>query len=124
MLVDTDVLMDFLRGRNEAIEFLERHVDDLQVSAVTVAELYQRVREGQERGKLATTLSALTVLPVTEEIAEIAGLLRRDFRASMGCGLADCIIAATASHHELEFATLNDKHFGMLEKVVVPYQKG
>ena len=42
----------------------------------------------------------------------------------MGCGLADCMIAATASHHQLELATLNDKHFGMLQDVVVPYQKG
>lgn len=124
MLVDTDVLIDFLRGRSEAIEFLERRVDDLQVSAVTVAELCQGVRDGRERTKLATTLSALTVLPLTEEIAEGAGLLRRDFRDSMGCGLAECMIAATASQHKLELVTLNAKHFAMLEEVVVPYQKG
>lgn len=124
MLVDTDVLIDYLRGLKEAVEFLEKHVDALQVSAVTVAELYQGVREGQERTKLATTLSALTVLPLTEEIAEEAGILRRDHRAATGCGLADCMIAATASRHGLELATLNAKHFAMLEGVIVPYQKG
>lgn len=123
MLVDTDILIDFLRGRAEAIDFLERHVDDLHVSAVTVAELYQGVREGRERTRLSATLSALTVLPLTEEIAENAGLLRRDFRASTGCGLADCLIAATAFQHRMALATLNAKHFGMLKEVVVPYKK-
>ena len=123
MLVDSDVLIDFLRGRPEAINFLEQNVDDISVSAVSVAELYQGVREGHERIKLATTLSAFTVLPVTEEIAEMAGLFRRDFRKRFGCGLADCMIAATAARHDLDLATLNARHFGMLNAVIVPYEK-
>ena len=124
MLVDTDVLIDYLRDVSGAVGFLERHVADVHVSAVTVAELYQGVREGRERTSLATMLSALTVLPLTEEIAEEAGLMRREHRATMGCGLADCMIAATASRHGLVLATLNAKHFAMLEGVIVPYQKG
>ena len=123
MLVDTDILIDYLRGRVEAIEFLEAHVYNLNASAVTVAELYQGVREGIERAKLATTLSAITILPLTEEIAEQAGLIRRQYKASMGCGLADCMIAATALRHQLMLATLNAKHFAMLERVQVPYVK-
>ena len=123
MLVDTDVMIDFLRGRAEAIEFLELQIENLHVSVVTIAELYQGVREGHERSKLATTLSAMMALPLTEEIAELAGLFRRDFRAKIGCGLADCMIAATASYHGLSLATLNAKHFGMLSDVIVPYEK-
>ena len=116
-------MIDFLRGVGVAVNFLEQHVDDLHVSVITVADLYQGVREGKERTTLSMTLSALTVLPVTEEIAELAGLMRRDFRTSLGCGLADCIIAATSSQHQLPLATLNEKHFKMLERVVVPYWK-
>jgi predicted nucleic acid-binding protein len=123
MLVDTDIWIDYLRGQAQAQEWIERHVANLFVSAVSVAELYQGVRDGQEKTKLAKTLSATTVLPLTEEIAETAGLYRRDFRASTGCGLADCMIAATASHHELEMATLNSRHFKMLDQVVTPYEK-
>ena len=123
MLVDTDILIDYLRGRSEAVAFLEQHVDDLHASAVTVAELYQGVREGRERNKLVATLSALSVLPLTEEIASLAGLFRRDHGAAMGCGLADCMIAATASRHQLELATLNARHFAMLQDVIMPYHK-
>ncbi len=69
-------------------------------------------------------ISALVVLPLTEEIAETAGLYRRDFRDLLGCGLADCMIAATASEHRLDLATLNAKRFKMLKNVITPYTKG
>lgn len=123
MLVDTDIWIDYLRGQPQAREWIERHVDNLFISAVSVAELYQGVRDGKEKTKLSKTLSVTTVLPLTEEIAQTAGLYRRDFRSSTGCGLADCMIAATANHHALEMATLNARHFKMIERVVTPYEK-
>lgn len=123
MLIDTDILIDYLRGHPSAVSFMEQCIDDLVISAVSVAELYQGVREGQERTKLSRMISALTVLPLTQEVAETAGLFRRDYRDSIGCGLADCMIAATASGHHLTLATLNDKHFKMLDSVTKPYVK-
>ena len=123
MLIDTDILIDYLRGHPSAVSFIEQNIDDLVVSAVSVAELYQGVREGHERTKLSRMISALTVLPLTQEIAETAGLFRRDYRDGIGCGLADCMIAATASEHHLALATLNDKHFRMLSSVTKPYLK-
>lgn len=123
MLVDTDILIDYLRDYSSAVSFLENNVDDLAISAVSVAELYQGVREGHERTKLSRMISALIVLPLTEEIAETAGLYRRDYRDRIGCGLADCMIAATASEHHMELATLNGKHFKMLKNVITPYVK-
>jgi predicted nucleic acid-binding protein len=123
MLVDTDILIDYLRGYPVAIAFLEAHIDEVSISAVSVAELYQGVREGAEHAKLARMISAFVVLPLTQEIAETAGLYRRDFRARSGCGLADCMIAATASGHQMVLVTLNAKHFTMLENVIVPYVK-
>ncbi len=124
MLVDTDILIDYLRGHPDAVSCLEKNVDDIFISAVSVAELYQGVREGSERTKLSRMISALVVLPLTEEIAETAGLYRRDYRVSTGCGLADCMIAATASEHHLPLATLNGRHFKMLSNVITPYFKG
>ena len=123
MLVDTDILIDYLRGRPEAVSFLEKNVENVSVSAVSVAELYLGVREGRERTRLSRMISALVVLPLTAEIAETAGLYRRDYRGRTGCGLAECLVAATASEHHLELATLNRKHFQMLEHVLTPYTK-
>ena len=123
MLVDTDILIDYLREQPEAVDFLERHVDDVAVSAVSVAELFQGVREGRERTKLEIMLSALMILPLTAEIASLAGIFRRHFKDRIGCGLADCMIAATASHHSMDLATLNGKHFTMLPSITEPYRK-
>ena len=122
MLVDTDILIDFLRGDADAADFLEENIDGIRISAVTVAELFQGVREGNERALLTSMLSTMTVLPLTSEIAEMAGLFRREYR-NTGSGLADCMIAATAAHHGLPLATLNGKHFTMLHDIVEPYRK-
>ena len=122
-LIDTDILIDYLRGYNQAIGFIEENHAEAHVSAINIAELYQGVRAGVEQVKLGKTLSSLTCLPITQEIAELAGLFSRNFRASHGCGLADCLVAATAQIHDLTLATLNSKHFPMLKKITVPYTK-
>ena len=123
ILIDTDILIDYLRGINSAILFVEEHSAEAHVSAINIAELYQGVRAGIEQVKLAKTLTAMTCLPTTSETAELAGLFSRDFRPSHGCGLADCLVAGTAQLHGLSLATLNSKHFPMLKDVIVPYQK-
>lgn len=43
-LVDTDVLIDYLRGRAEAVTYLESLEASLLISVITVAELYAGVR--------------------------------------------------------------------------------
>lgn len=122
-LFDTDVLIDYLRNVPEAVEAVESKIEDAFISAMTVGELYQGVREGQERTKLARTLSAFTILSITEDVAEQGGLFSRDYRKTHGCGLADCLIAATAEVHLLKLETLNLKHYPMLKNVEAPYTK-
>lgn len=123
MLVDTDILIDYFKGVAEAVAFVESHIDRLTVSAITVAELYQGVRDGAERDALATFILAIRVLDVNRSIGMQAGLFRRKYKATHGVGLADCLIAAAAQAHRLPLYTLNTKHFPMLEEVAAPYRK-
>lgn len=123
-LIDTDVLIDYLRGRADAVSYLENLTEPLLISAITVAELYAGVREGAERVALEQFVSAFQIIPVDEVIAAAGGLLRRDYGKSHGVGLADAIIAATAGIRKADLVTLNRKHFPMLRaNVIVPYQK-
>ena len=122
-LFDTDVLIDYLRGRPEAVTYLEGLTEPLTVSAMTVAELYAGVREGVERTVLETFLKAFEVVPLDGVIAARGGLHRRDYGKSHGVGLADALIAATAEARGATLVTLNAKHFPMLPSVHVPYQK-
>lgn len=125
MLLDTDVLIDFLRGRVEARDFIAALPQNIAVSAVTVAELHVGVREGPERKALDDLLATFHVLPLDAEIARQGGLLRRDYGKSHGVGLNDALIAATSLFHSRPLATLNQKHYPMLpaEYLIEPYQK-
>ena len=53
LLVDTDVLIDFLRGREEAVSFVTVHSERILVSSIVVAELYAGARDGVEQRVLA-----------------------------------------------------------------------
>lgn len=125
ILLDTDVLIDFLRGRPEAREFIAALPRDVAVSAITVAELHVGVREGHERQALDALLATFQILPLDAETARQGGLLRRDYGKSHGVGLNDALIAATARNHDLPLATLNHKHYPMLEdgQRIQPYHK-
>jgi predicted nucleic acid-binding protein len=123
LLIDTDVLIDYLRDQAESVRYLEGLTPPLSVSAVTVAELYAGVRDGTERTVLDQFIDSFQVVAVDKEIAIRAGIIRRDFGKSHGTGLADDIIAATAEAQQANLVRLNNKHFQMLKDVVVPYQK-
>lgn len=122
ILVDTAVLVDYLREYPPAVEYLESRREDLSTSAVVVAELYAGVREGKERAALSTLLSLSAVIPIDAELAERGGLLRRDFGPKHGTGIADALVAASAQQSGAVLVTLNAKHFPMLPNVTVPYK--
>ena len=64
------------------------------------------------------------MIPVDAEIAGRAGDLRREFGPSHGTGLADALVAASSIVNKARLATLNVKHYPMMEGLVQPYQKG
>lgn len=123
LLIDTDVLVDYLRAREEAIVFLETKAQPMIISTISVGELFARVKEGRERAVLNEFFGAFEIVPLTFEIAEIGGLFRRDFGKSHGVRLADAMIAATAKHKDATLVSLNQKHFPMIRNLMIPYVK-
>ena len=121
LLLDTDVLIEYLRGRVEAVEYLNSLNDELYISVITVAELYAGVREGTERAQLDAFILAFTTLPIDAEIALRGGLLRREYGRSHGTGLADALLAATSLVCKIPLVSFNRKHFPMLHDLLTPY---
>ena len=122
-LVDTDVLIDYLRAQPSAAAWLENLAEAPLISSITVAELYAEVRDGVERTALDSFVAGCEVVPVDEIVAVRGGLYRRDYGKSHHVGLADALIAASATVRHATLVTLNAKHFPMLAEVLVPYQK-
>ena len=120
-LVDTDVLIDYLRGHERAIEFLEALKGDLLVSSITVAELYSGVRSAEEERALDQFLQAFLVVEIDQAIAKMAGSFRHAFSKSHGTGLADAIIAACAEDSQAVLISLNRRHYPMVKGMRVPY---
>jgi predicted nucleic acid-binding protein len=123
LLVDTDVLIDYLRDQPEAVAFLEGTEQPLATSVISVAELYAGVRDGEERRRLDAFVEAFAVLALDAAPAQQAGLWRRQYGPSHGTGLADALIAASAAAASATLVTLNRRHFPMLAEVRVPYAK-
>ena len=122
LLLDTDVLVDFLRGYSKAVKYIKTHSEEAVISAIAVAELYAGVRD-TERRQLDDFIALFNVLPISQEIAKTGGLYKQQFFKSHGIGLADAIIAATSVIHELELKTLNTRHYPMIKGLRAPYTK-
>ena len=121
-LFDSDIIIDYLRGFEAALDFFESFDCDFNTSVVTIAELYSGVRD-KDRQEFEYFMSLFAVLPLTTEIAKEAGFLRQSYSKSYGMGLADAMIAATAKAHGATLVSLNARNFSMLDNVLVPYSK-
>lgn len=124
ILVDTHILIDHLRRRPEARRLIERALDTsvpVHASTLTKIELLAGMRS-DERTATRALVDAMRWAPVTEEIAERAGTLARNHRAShREVGIVDYVIAATAESLHAELWTLNVRHFPMFPELAPPY---
>jgi hypothetical protein len=125
ILVDSDVLIANLRGIPTARDWLlEARMDTgpLAISAVTVTEVAGGMRS-PERRQVSRLLASMQTVPVTERIAwRAAEFMRAHRRSHQGIGLGDYLIAATAEVEGLDLATLNVRHFPMIDGLEAPFQ--
>lgn len=121
ILIDTNIVIDVLRRREEAVGFIAGLTSQPSLSALTIAELFAGARRQEEEQAVRSFAAGSVVLDVTAELAEAAGTILRRYRPSHGLDIVDATIAATALAHGLRLVTRNRKHFPMLPDLVVPY---
>ena len=122
-LVDTSILIDYLRGNAGAGDLLEREraADVLHASEITRIEVLAGMRPAEENATRAL-LSTLVWHPVDAEIAEEAGALGRQWLPSHHTiDSADLAIAATAVRTDARLLTRNVRHFPMFTDLQAPY---
>jgi predicted nucleic acid-binding protein len=116
-LLDTSVAIDHLRGWRPAVDLLTALLESegsIFAGEVVRFELLAGVRE-KEIDALERFFSAISWVPVGEEVARAAGTLaQRHRRSHSGIDDADYLIAATALLLEADLLTTNVRHFPMI----------
>ena len=123
ILLDTDVLIDVLRGREGTRAVVQALVAGAIpcCSVISVAELFAGMRP-EEQTATESLLEGLVIFPITRGIAELAGEFKRRAR-SRRLELADCLIAATALVEGASLATGNVKDYPMPEITVIAVRR-
>jgi tRNA(fMet)-specific endonuclease VapC len=122
-LLDTDQVIDYLKGRQEIRSLISAlGGDGLAISLITYGEIYDGIY-GDPNPQLAevgftSLLTGVTVLPLTRQImrrfARIRGNLRRTGQRLEDI---DLLIAATALDHNLILITRNIQHFQRIPRL-------
>jgi tRNA(fMet)-specific endonuclease VapC len=115
-LLDTDTIVDVLRGRQPVAARLgELSPDDVRVSAMSVAELYYGALNSsapeRNRAEVDRLLGEIAVLRFGREAAAEHARIRHALRARP-IGAGDMIIAATALAAGAVVVAANVKEFG------------
>ena len=117
-LLDTNVIIDCLRGDLRKKEIMHRLVADgslLHSCEITVAETFGGMRE-EEREVTETFLGSLRYLVTEETVARQAGEARKSYRSKgKTLTLADALIASLAMSRNLILLTDNIKDYPMPE---------
>ncbi len=117
VLVDTDILIKAYRGENNKYEQLKLIKDDFAISVVTACELLIGAKNSKQLISIRKELRGYTILHFDSDISNIAYSIFKKYASSARLKLADCLIASTAIHHNLELYTDNKKDYNFIEGI-------
>lgn len=124
-LLDSDILIEHLRGRQQAKTFIARlkQEGELLVSAMTVAELFAGARDQREEEAINTLLRQTSVITIDDRVAKRGGAFCAQYRHTHGTSLSDALIAASTEVSKATLVTFNRRHFPMITNQQVPYER-
>ena len=116
MLIDTDVLIWYMRGNEKAYKIVEDS-NNFFISVVTYIELVQGLRNKKELNHLRKALHGWNaqILYVSEEISAKAMFYVEQHFLSHSMQIADALIGATAIAYGFPILTGNDKHYKVMK---------
>lgn len=125
MLIDSSIVIDYLRGKQPAIQFLDPlyQTAALSTHAVVAAEVLAGARDRKEQATIEALLTRFRTIHASEEDSADSIRYLRFYRLSHNAGWHDCLIASTCLRLAKPVATLNDRHFLVFPglQVIRPY---
>ena len=120
MLIDTDVLIWYFRGNEDARKIINANIP-FKMSVVSYMELIQGMRDKRELKILQNHLRkwATGIIQINENTCARAMFIMEDFYLSHSLELADALIAATALENQEILLTANDKHYRFIPNIQI-----
>ncbi|MFN3476671.1 MAG: type II toxin-antitoxin system VapC family toxin [Candidatus Methylomirabilales bacterium] len=119
LLVDTDILIDYLNGVEWTRAILDSPRYRVYYSPVTKKELLAKPGlSSRERRRIRTLLLKHRLIPVDETIAERFSRLLAKY-ADHGLRKADALVAATAWSRTLPLLTRNARHYRFISEITL-----
>src|SRR3990172_3157571 len=120
MIIDTDVLIWYMKGNEKAYEVIDSSVT-LFISVVTYMELVQGMRNKTELVNLRKALLGWNahILYISEEISAKAMFYVEQHYLSHSIQLADALVGATAIAYGYPLLTANDKHYKVMKDIQI-----
>jgi tRNA(fMet)-specific endonuclease VapC len=126
-IIDTDILIDFLRNKKDAVAFitqLEEKKTILSTTAVNVFELYYGAHKSKQSAQtLQATkklLDRLVLFPLTPRSAQRAGFIYAELESEgQPIGLRDTFIAAIDLTRKCSVVTRNTGNFNKIKGLTV-----
>ena len=110
-LLDTNVLIEILKGNERTRQTVENLDDRLAISSISAMELFYGALNKAESKKLERFVSLFHILHINELISIQAMKLIQTYAKSHGLDIPDSLIAATATVHDCRLMTYNLKDF-------------
>ena len=118
MIVDTDVLIWYLRGNENAQKIIAANIP-FRISVINYLELLQGMRDKRELQILQKHLTkwSTEIIQIDGSISSRAMFLMEDYCLSHSMELGDAIIAATVLESREILLTANDRHYGFIPNI-------
>ena len=118
MIIDTDVLIWYLRGNEKAKIFVEDAVP-FTISVVTYMELVQGMKNKTEFKLFQKQMLKWNthIIQIDQSISSRAMFYVQEYALSHSMMLADALIAATVIQNSEVLVTANDRHYTFIPNI-------
>ena len=120
MIIDTDVLIWYLRGNQKAQKTVIASIP-FKISIVNYMELLQGMKDKRELRILQKCFKewSTEIIQINENVSSRAMFFVEDYFLSHSMELGDAIIAATALEHHEILLTANEKHYAFIPNIQI-----
>lgn len=118
MIIDTDVLIWYLRGNDKAKTIVENNIP-FSISVITYMEIIQGMKNKDECKIFQKQMQRWNteIIQLNQEISSRAMFYIQEYFLSHSLMLADALIAATVVQNSEKIVTANDKHYKFIPNI-------